>query len=458
VVLLAVGFSRPADADVKKDIQTKIKEAMENYDLFEYEESRKLLNTALTMAKKAKMEGDKVVAQVHVALGIVYFAGLKDEPSAKLSFLSAVEIDPAVQIDAAYRSAEMAKVLEEARSESSSGGGGGGGGSEPAGNGAAKVDCTTVTGLQHEIVETAKSGARKDLEAFIGGDVTASKVVIKYRRKGAETFAEATMEKKGDCKYVGAIPADAMSGDLLHYYVAALGGDGKEVASKGSEGSPNIIEIAAAGPGGAADDDNPLGPKDNGNNVTGGVVVGGKKSTIFLAVAVGTGAGYVTGETEQQMNKVECCLAPGLVSVLPELGYYLSKQTAISLAGRFGFPVGANIEGHATMGPAGVLRVRHALAASGVGLHVNGSVGGGIIRNTIKLTETTEPGMDTDIVAIGPLLVGAGAGYNLALSGSLKMIAELNALAGIPVTKKIGESHLNFGVQLDFSLGLAVGF
>ena len=42
--------------------------------------------------------------------------------------------------------------------------------------------------------------------------------------------------------------------------VAAIGSDGREVASKGTEGSPNIIEIAAAGAV-AADTDNPLGDR-----------------------------------------------------------------------------------------------------------------------------------------------------------------------------------------------------
>src|SRR5262245_61582888 len=93
-LLLMVGFAaRPAYADkkTKADIQAKIKEAFENYDLLEYEEARKILNQALTMAKKAKMESDPVVAQVHLALGIVYYAGLQDTDSAKLSFISACE-------------------------------------------------------------------------------------------------------------------------------------------------------------------------------------------------------------------------------------------------------------------------------------------------------------------------------------------------------------------------------
>ena len=454
LVALFAWHPRAAAADAKKDIEVKIKEAMNAYDSFEYEEARKILNTALTMAKRSKLDGTALVARVHLNLGVVYFAGLKDEASARLSFLSAVEIEPKIQIDPAYRSAEMAKLLDEARSEASGGGGNGHG----SGAGAASVDCKTVTGLQHTIVETAVRGNKRDLDALLGSDVSAKKVVIKYRPKGQENFSEVPMTKKDGCKYVGAIPAKGMNGELLHYYVAAIGADGREVASKGTEGSPNIIEIAM-NDGSGRDDDNPLNPKkdDGEKKISGGVVAGGKKSTVFLGIAVGSGVGYVSGETEQEANKVECCFAPGLLHFAPELGYFVSRQLAISLVGRIGVPIGANIEGHATVAPAGLLRVRYAFSPRGTGIHVQGGVGGGIIRNTIKLSEAPD-GMDTDIVAMGPLLVGAGGGYSAALSRIIRFEAQLNAIAGIPVVKTIGESHLNFGVQFDLSLGLSFGF
>ena len=104
-VILVLGLtssrSALADAKAKKEIETKMKEAMENYDLLEYEEARKILNQALTVAKKAKMESDPVTAKVHLRLGIVYFAGLQDAESAKLSFLNAMEIDKSIQLDKA---------------------------------------------------------------------------------------------------------------------------------------------------------------------------------------------------------------------------------------------------------------------------------------------------------------------------------------------------------------------
>lgn len=474
-VLGAFGPVRSAHADAKgkKEIQDKIKEAMENYDLLEYEEARKLLNSALTIAKKKKMENDPVVAQVHLALGIVYFAGLQDNESAKLAFLSAVEIDPKVQIDPAYKTADMAKLLEEAKSEA--GGGGDTGGGDTGGGDigdidvGSDVDCSSVTGVQHEILDTAPAGADLPMTAHLGSDVEAAKVAIMYRPQGAADFSEAKMTKKGECSYVGALPAEGLKGELVHYYVAAFDGKNKVIAGKGSSGSPNIIEITgvAAGGGIPDDDENPLGDKPKGGgggssgNVSSGVTVGPKKpSKVFINIAVGSGGAFVTGKTEQDLNEVKCCFAPALLHVMPELGFYVSPKTSLGAAFRMGFPIGANIPGHSTAAPAALIRLRQSLGEGQDGLQVTGSVGAGVMRSTIKLTEAP-PGMDTDIVATGPLLVGAGAAYSKGLGGPIKFVAELNAIAGIPVIEKLGSNpgfQLNFGVQFDVNLGLMFGF
>ena len=217
VVFLLVGLAHArvahADAKAKKDIEQKMKEAMENYDLLEYEEARKILNQALTIAKKAKMESDPVTAKVHLRLGIVYFAGLQDAESAKLSFLNAAEIDKGIALDKAYSTPEMQKLLEEAKAEA--GGGGGdepaGGGDEPAGGGdEPAIDCASVTGVQHTIVEEAKGSKPVAMSAAVGADVQPAKMVVMYRPKGSTDFTEAKMTLSGECLYQGAIPADAL--------------------------------------------------------------------------------------------------------------------------------------------------------------------------------------------------------------------------------------------------------
>ena len=460
MVAILVGFG-VAEASPKGDMQTKIKEAMENYDLMDYDAARKLLNQALAIAKKSKLEKDPVTAKTYLSLGIVSFAN-SDQDAAKLAFISAAQIDPKIQIDAAYKSAEMAKLLEQARSEAT--GGGGGGATEPEPPAASTVDCTSVQGLQHTIIDSAKSNAALPIEALVATDIVSNKVAVMYRVEGATEFTEVKLKKEGDCKYTGSIPGSAMKGGMVHYYVAAFNEVGKPVASKGSSGSPNIIELTAAAAGGAAPTDNedPIGGGGGGgggggSSVSTGVTVGPKRARVLIAVSGGAGSGYVTGETEGMNTVKNCCLGEPIAVIMPELGYFVSPKLSIGVVGRIGLPLGANVEGHATAAPGGLVRVRYALADSGDGLRFMGQVGAGILRNTIKL-DNSMPGMDTDVVAQGPLLVGGGAGFARKLSPSISFIADLSVLAGIAVVKQLGAAPvLNNGFGLDLSLGIQFG-
>lgn len=458
---------RYAHADGRGDVEKKIKEAMEQYDLMDYDAAKKLLNQALQTAKKANLGKDAVSAKAYLDLGIVDFVN-GDQAGAKEAFGTASQIEPKIQIDPAYKTAEMAKLLDSARSSAGAAGGGG----EDLGPAEPSADCGSVKGLQHEIIDSAKGGAPLKIEALVGSDVHATKVSVMYRPEGATDFTEVKMSASG-CKYTGSIPASALRGSLVHYYVAAYNDAGKPIAGKGSAGSPNIIEVTAPTPGSKpspSDDEDPINGKKtvassgdstdepSGGQVSKSVEVGPKHNKIYIAVAGGSGIGYVTGTTESNNPVKSCCFGPSLVVLQPEIGFFLKPQLAVAIAGRIGIPMGANIDGHATAAPGALLRVRYALSPTGEGVRVMGQVGVGVLRNTIKL-DNASMGMDTDIVAQGPLLIGAGVGYTKALSGNIAFIADLSALAGIAVTSSaLSSPKLNTGVGADLSLGLQLGF
>ncbi|HYU15590.1 MAG TPA: hypothetical protein VEL05_05955, partial [Candidatus Acidoferrum sp.] len=188
--------------------------------------------------------------------------------------------------------------------------------------------------------------------------------------------------------------------------------------------------------------------------------------TVFVSLAVGSGGGYVSGTTEVLASEVDCCFAPALLHVFPEVGYFITPRLSLSAAFRLGFAIGANVPGHATVAPAGLVRLRYALTgtASDPGLQLSGAAGGGIIRHTVKVDEET-PGEDTDTTASGPFLLGGGLGYLISLSGPMQLVAEVNALAAFPGgIKEVGSCpgsgcvRPHFGVELDANLGLLVAF
>lgn len=431
-------------AKAKADIAAKHQAAMEAYDGLDFDLAKQLLGEALAVARKAGLSGDKALARVHLDLGVVYFAGFKDEEAAITAFADAVKLDPSIEIDIAYRTDQMAAVLAEIKAQ----GGGAAAASGPcAGN-----------QLGHTLVESAPSGAAIAIAVEVPEGLGADGAAVYYRKAGEVQFARVGLTRGEGCTYEGAIPAAAATGEALHYYVAALKG-GESIASRGSAGSPNIIELAGGG-----DVENPLGAGGATVDVATTGSTGGGTKRVFVAVSLGSGGGYVTGQTEVAESDVGCCFAPALLHLFPEIGYYFSPRTSVSVALRMGFALGANIEGHATAAPAGLVRLRHALAPSGEGLVLSGAVGGGIIRHTVKVEEAPE-GMDTDTTASGPFLVGAGVGYVKALSGPLQLVGELNGLAAFPGgIQELGscpgagcvEPH--FGMQFDVNLGVLMAF
>jgi hypothetical protein len=459
-----VAHPRAAFADAKSEVAAKLKAAMEAYDTFDYDGARKQLTAAIATAKKAHLDKDPILAKAYLDLGIVAFA-VPDQNAAKEAFVNAATIDPKIQIDVAYKSPELANLLDKARLEAKSAGGGG----DVAADAGGGADCSAVKGLEHQMVDSAKGGAPLKLEAQLGSDVKAAKVSIMFRSEGGSTdFTEVKMQKAG-CSYSGQIPGAAMKG-LVHYYIAAYDGNGKLVTSKGSAGSPNIIEVSGGGGGTKGDEEDPLNKKavasndtsstsssdDTSGSVSAGATVPGKPKKVWLGVNGGTGGGYVTGTTEGGNTVKKCCVGMNPVVLLAEVGYNVNPQLAIGVAFRMGLPLGANVDGHATGAPSGLIRAHYALDPSGDGVHVLGQLGFGFLRNTIKL-DNPMMGMDTDIVAQGPLLVGAGAGYAKKLGDTVRFTADLNVLAGIAVVNTIGISPLNNGVSIDASVGFQFG-
>ena len=423
--------------------------AMEDYDLLEFDAARKLLSDALALARKNKLDKSAAAARTHLDLGIVHGAGLADQDAALLEFIAALQIDANLRLDPAYKSPALQKTFEQARATV-------GGTREPA--------PVEDRGLKHTPVEESQAGQPILITARIGADVHAAQVTLFYRPAGAETWNQVAMKTTNGVEFQGIIPEGAVRGPTVHYYIEVRGAAGKVAAASGNPDTPNIISIirpARVG-GESHDDENPLGRGGGDSTTVTGTHDAGKKS-FWIALSLGSGAGYVSGKTEVSHQEVTCCLAPAPFEVVPEVGYWLSPHVGLSLAARLGFPLGANVAGAATLAPAFLGRITYMTGAYG-GIVVHGDLGGGFIRHVVKLTATSATAQqgDTDTFATGPLLLGGGVGWNKPLGGTLHFIVDLDVLAGVPIIGTVGsgtrQTELGFAVNADLSLGLEVAF
>jgi hypothetical protein len=440
-------LAAPAHADPRSDIAAKARAAMASYDAMDYDAARKLLNQALAIAKRAKLDRDPIVARVYLDLGIAQLAA-SDQEAAKVAFLSAVQIDPKIAIDPGYKSAELVRMLDDARAA-------GGDTGEPS------DDCRGIRGIQHAPIEGARRGVAQPIDVAIGGDIAPARVVVMYRPEGAIDFTEGRLTRQSGCRFTGSIPAAAMHGAVVHYYIAAYDANNKVLVAKGSSGSPSVLDLGS--PGGAPrEPELPAGGRPGAppEHDTPAPAVGARAPAhrIVVAASVGTGVGYVSGKTEGDNVVQQCCLGVSRVVITPEVRYNLTPRVSLGAVARLGLPLGANIMGHSSLAPAGLVRLGYAFSDTGGGLHVMAELGFGILRNTIQL-DTETPGMDTDVVAQGPLLLGTGIGYTQRLGDSLALLFDLDIIGGIAVVDKLGTAiHLNNGIGADMRLGVSVGF
>src|SRR5262249_35928430 len=167
-LLGALWVAAPAHADPRSDIAAKARAAMASYDAMDYDTARKLLNQALAIAKRAKLDKDPIVARIYLDLGIAQLAS-SDQEAAKVAFLSAAQIDPKIAVDPAYKSAELVRMLDEAKAAAGDTGGD------------AIDECRSLRGIQHTAIEGARRGVAQPIEVLIGGDVSPARVVVMYR-------------------------------------------------------------------------------------------------------------------------------------------------------------------------------------------------------------------------------------------------------------------------------------
>ena len=460
VVAVALGLAPLAhaqDSKAARKIDDMNRTAMEDYDLLEVEVARKQLNDALAVAKRNKLEKSAAAARTHLDLGIVLGAGLSDQDAALIEFIAALQIDPTLRLEAAYRSPALQKTFDQARATV-------GGVRETVPGPAPAPAPSEDRGIRHTPVEESLAGQPILISVRLGAEVRAREVVLAYRPAGADSFTQLAMKAATGGELQGIIPDAATHGSALQYYLEARGATGKVLAASGSADAPHIVAIArAAGApvAAAGDGENPLGAGGDTTTVTQAVTSVHKR--FWFGFSLGSGAGYITGETEVSHQQVTCCLALAPFHLLPEFGYWLTPHLGLSLTARIGFPIGANVAGAATLAPAFIGRFSYMTGEYG-GVVVHGDLGGGFIRHIIKLSATSATAAqgDTDTYATGPLFIGAGVGWNKPLGDTFHFIVDLDVLAGLPIVDTVGSgtrpTKLGFAVNADLTIGLQVAF
>jgi hypothetical protein len=279
------------------------------------------------------------------------------------------------------------------------------------------------------------------------------------------------------------VPKRAVDGKSFQFYFEGRNADGKAIVANGGAESPNIVlvveeeskhEVSKA-KSGNEEDENPLEDQSGGGSRSPRLHLGhidkaregldtrfGKRKW-WIGIGFGSGYGYAKGNGFEAVNKspdpafhaLKDEFVPGLAwaglgHLAPEVGYQLDPDMAVSLEGRLqytGQP--AKYAQYAAKGAIGVL-AKLLVYTKQAQLRFFGSamVGGGDFR-LVVYPAAGQP-MDSDFkdtVLGGFVLAGLGGGVYYEVSKPVSLVAEINALAGLPTFSAVVD--LNLALQIN---------
>lgn len=468
----------------------KVKElnqkALTAYENLELDEARKALTEALQICAQEGMNEHPWKARTHVHLGAILVGGFQQKEMAIKQFQRALEIQPEITLTPSLRNPETQGVFDEAKRNAGSS-------SAPVAPVPTEVPAPAVPpsapaepevkGIYHKPIAAAPVGEKVDVRVRVGKDVSFKRLVLAYRPEGSTEFLEREMELGADGWHSARIPEPATQGGLVQYYIEARDDGGRATASNGSPAEPHVLALGDAALAGLddaslveGDDERPAGLDAPAEDTTG----------LMLAVSVGSGLGYVSGEPEVNSDGGRISfsgVAPTkLGHINLELGYGIKPGLIVSLQVRYqtvsgpteavGFTRDANDELQATkFSPAtGALaafgKATWLLGAGSFRPYVSVMGGGGELRHVVDISDqrsdcgplpddfdpndsNTFPNEGCiDTVNSGPLFVGGGGGVLAKVSDGFGFTLGLNVLAGIP--RFTLHADLNLGGMLLF--------
>ena len=274
--------------------------------------------------------------------------------------------------------------------------------------------------------------------------------------------------------YGGAVPAEAITGKSLQYFVEVKGPTKLE---NGNADSPNLILVREGAPpvgrgdpipgrGFAADDDEPLPPAEEDPLAE---IVKERElerdlkgrhrrpaGKIWVGFGMGSGYGWQKGGSLEFRTEKQVAAGPlsgGLLTLRPEVGYQLTSDVALSVQARLQF-IPAQGSGDGTAGsPAEkahslLLRATRSMGRGNLRSLFSLVAGGG---DGFRLRVPRDPASDlarSDTVRGGPFIVGAGAGLAYHATTHIAWVLDGRVLLGLPTIAALGE----------VAVGIEVGF
>ncbi len=296
-----------------------------------------------------------------------------------------------------------------------------------------------------------------DAEEWLEG----ARIELNYRSSGKEGFTAVTMEAVPKGPLRGKVPAADVRPPYVHYYIQAAIPEAGVVAATGKHDTPSVVQVQAPPPPPAPFASTAFG--DPNGTVTqsaaarlASFATGGPRApgSFWVGLTLGSGYGWSSRSRLEYRSDLEAGAGfgpAGLGHLSPEVGYQITPNIAVALAGRHQFISGGGGEPAYPGQPA---RWAHSVLARGLyvvdwgpfGVHgaFQAGAGDGFRFRFAPDPVSGRPRHDT--TRGGPFVFGPGVGLVYRLRARYALVAESGLLFGVP----------DFALMTDLNLGLQV--
>ena len=307
-----------AESSIEFQISDLSREAMEEYDFFEFDKASAKLKEAIKLIESNGVV-NRQAAQVYVNLGIVEYAQFKDtmlniaEKRASEDFMKAVALDSTVSIPTDYKSAELDELLTRAKDIIGPTGSASTVTIKPPenyvpGETSASESTPERPVIYHAPVTTSLPCKPLTLFATVPKHQDAARVAIRYKTDpNSPLYYSITMtpdpnETVDLDRVYATIPETETQASALMYYIEVSNKQNLVVATSTDTTNPHVVKMF-----GTCEAE-----KDNSPNAD---------SIVQLAFLLGTGFAYFHGFTELCINNETCrsgskvpgILGPGII-------------------------------------------------------------------------------------------------------------------------------------------------
>ncbi len=239
LVLIGLLVPRPAfaaDPAIESAAKALQKKAVEEDFLnLDYASAIKKLQSAIQ-----KCDGDKCTSNtkgsLYRDLGAMQVLN-GNEGDGRLSFGQALGLDASLELDPAYKNAQLQAVWEDVKKKgppAGAGGGGAGGGSggpPPAGD------------FTHSPPSEGLKATPLAIYAEYPGGESLARVIAKYKGAQMGDWKAVELQKMGDTGWAGLVPCKDVTAGALQYYIQGFNAQNDPVATSGSRNKPFSVPI-----------------------------------------------------------------------------------------------------------------------------------------------------------------------------------------------------------------------